>query len=204
MGALLGTIRPMDVDTIDRVGLTAGKVCLRAKTAADVAPGYRLIQQHGALLSGQSGVEPPLASRLTEDQLAQLWTPWKRSAPEGGQYQLAITDAESGDFRGSLVVRSTGPGQLADLGYWVDPEFWGHGFGSGGVHLALRWVFGCLDASGATASVQPDNSRSRRLLQGLDFEELGLVPGQTPPLIACHLPRHRWQARGGDCSSDAP
>lgn len=194
----------MDADTIDGAGLTSGKVCLRAKTVLDVAPGYRLIQLHGALLDGMGGTEPNPASGLDEDQLALLWTPWERPREGGVDYQLAITDAGSGDFRGSLVVRSTGPGKLADLGYWVDPEFWGQGLGTGAVRLALAWAFGHLDASGVTASVQPDNSRSRRLLQSLGFKDLGPIPGQAQPLVAYHLPRSEWSDRGGCPGPGAP
>jgi len=188
----------MDADTIGGAGLTWGKVCLRAKTAADVGPGYCLIQQHGALLDGLQGEGASLASQLDEDQLAQLWTPWERSGPGGVDYQLAIAASDSGLFRGSLVVRSPGPGQLADMGYWVDPAFWGQGLGSGAVRLAVWWGFRCLQASGVTASVQPDNERSRRLLERLGFESLGLIPGWAEPLLAYHLSQDRWPDRGGD------
>ncbi|MCP5020366.1 MAG: GNAT family N-acetyltransferase [bacterium] len=188
----------MDTDTIDGAGLTSGKACLRAKTALDVAPGYRLIQQHGALLEGMGGGKPNPASGLDEHQLAQLWTPWERPRDGGVDYQLAIADADSGDFRGSLVVRSAGPGKLADLGYWVDPEFWGQGLGTEAVCLALAWAFRHLEASGVTASVQPDNSRSRRLLHSLGFKDLGPIPGLAGALIAYHLPRSGCPAPNGN------
>ncbi len=186
----------MDADTIDGAGLTSGKVCLRAKTVLDVAPGYRLIQQHGALLDGMGRGEPSPASGLDEHQLAQLWTPWERPREGGVDYQLTIADADSGNFRGSLVVRSAGPGKLADLGYWVDPKFWGQGLGSEAVRLALGWAFRHLHSSGVSASVQPDNSRSRRLLQSLGFKHLGPVPGPAGPLDAYHLPRSGWSGPG--------
>ncbi len=182
----------MDVNSIEGAGITWGNVRLRAKTVLDVAPGYRLIQQYGVLLDGQPAPGPGQASQLTEQELGLLWTPWKRSTQVGEDFQLAIADADTDEFRGSLVLRSAGAGQLADVGYWVDPEHWGKGLGSGAVRLVLSWAFESLDPSGITASVQPENPRSRALLESLGFAGLGAIPGQKTPLLAYHLARAQW------------
>ncbi|MFT4649141.1 MAG: RimJ/RimL family protein N-acetyltransferase [Planctomycetota bacterium] len=193
----------MKQDLMDAGGYVFGNVRLRAKTPADVASGARLIQEHGALLDGWGAQHASAASQLTEPQLAQLWSPWQRPGPQGTDYQLTIADPETDAFRGSLVIRCTGPGPAADLGYWVDPAFWGQGLGGGAVRLAQWWVFSVLKASGLSASVQPQNSRSIGLLDSLGFECLGAIPGQGEALQAHFLHRFRWADRDGAWSPQA-
>ena len=186
-------MQAMEWDSMEKDGHLAGPARLRPKSAEDVAPGFALIQEHGGLLDGQDPAEGDnAASQLSQEQLGQLWTPWRRPGPRGTDYQLTIEEAQSSGFRGSLAIRSQGRGLPADLGYWVDPAYWGRGLGRGAVRLALWWAFSRLDASDMSALVQTENSRSRRLLESLGFGVLGPVPGQGDRLLAYHLTGFRW------------
>lgn len=183
----------MEWDSMEKHGHVAGPARLRPKSAQDVAPGFALIQEHGALLDGQDPAEGgTAANQLSQEQLGQVWTPWRRTGSRGTDYQLTIEEALTSGFRGSLVIRSQGRGLPADLGYWVDPAHWGRGLGGGAVRLALWWTFSCLEAPDVSALVQTGNPRSRRLLEGLGFRVLGPVPGHGEPLLAYHLTGFRW------------
>jgi RimJ/RimL family protein N-acetyltransferase len=184
----------MDLDSMPEGGYRRDLVRLRPKTRDDVDPGYGLIQEHGALLDGRTGEG---ASALSRGELTDAWCPWQRETPLGIQYQLAIEELESGQFRGSFVIRCELAGQTAEVGYWVDPNHWGRGLGREALRLAQWWAFSHLGARSITARVQPDNARSIRLLEGLGFESLGMLPGRGAPLMAYHLPRFRWPDREG-------
>ncbi len=190
----------MKTDSMELGGYVLEGVALRAKVPRDLAPGHSLIDLHGALLDGFSGSQP--AQTLSLEDLTGLWQPWTQPGLDGPVHQLAIVEASSDAFLGSLVVRVLAGGRLADLGYWVDPGAWGRGIGGRAVRLAQWWAFECLGVDGLSASVQPDNTRSLALLKSLGFECLGPIPGAGPGLLAHNLPRHRWPDRDGGWSPE--
>jgi RimJ/RimL family protein N-acetyltransferase len=60
---------------------------------------------------------------------------------------------------------------VADLGYRLVRQAWGHGYGLEGTHLLLTHAFDTLGLSRVIAQTRSDNQRSRRLLAvvGLRF-----------------------------------
>ncbi|MDF1836513.1 MAG: GNAT family N-acetyltransferase [Planctomycetota bacterium] len=182
---------------MERHGWASDGVLLRAKTAADVAPGLRLIQRHGALLEGLPSSDAQEIQGPNGAELNRLWVPWRQPGLHGPVFQLAIVDRATGRFQGSMVVRTMGDGRLADLGYWVDPEAWGQGIGGQAVRLAQWWAFERLGVDGLSASVHPANDRSLALLSRLGFDDLGPIPGQSHGLLAHNQPRFRWPDREG-------
>ncbi|MCA9003392.1 MAG: GNAT family N-acetyltransferase [Planctomycetes bacterium] len=187
----------MDLVSMPERGYVGDGVGLRPKILSDVAPGLALLHRHGALLDGRrEGGEAHQA--LDAEQLARLWLPWQRENALGIQYQLAVVDPPASEFLGSVVLRSGAAGAAVEVGYWIDPAHWGRGLGFGGVRLALWWAFAALAAPSVSARVLPENDRSKALLEGLGFENLGAVPREKDPLHVYHLPRHRWLGGNGD------
>lgn len=63
--------------------------------------------------------------------------------------------------------------RVADVGYYVLPEYWGNGYASETTRLLVTFAFEELNARRVEASVQADNPGSRRVLEKLDFQQEG-------------------------------
>jgi RimJ/RimL family protein N-acetyltransferase len=63
--------------------------------------------------------------------------------------------------------------RVADVGYYVLPEYWGNGYASEATRLLVTFAFEELNARRIEASVQADNPGSRRVLEKLGFQQEG-------------------------------
>ena len=68
--------------------------------------------------------------------------------------------------------------RCAEIGYAVLPDYWGRGFASEAVALALKWGFDSLGLQRIEADIDPRNARSRRLLERLGFLSEGRMQGR--------------------------
>lgn len=63
--------------------------------------------------------------------------------------------------------------RVAEVAYYVLPEYWGNGYASEATRLLVTFAFEELNARRVEASVQADNPGSRRVLEKLDFQQEG-------------------------------
>ncbi|WP_313335663.1 GNAT family protein [Comamonas sp.] len=63
----------------------------------------------------------------------------------------------------------------ADLGYWLLPDHWGHGWMDQALRQWLPGAFGRLGLHSVVAYVEPENAASTRLLGRLGFCHEGLL-----------------------------
>lgn len=63
--------------------------------------------------------------------------------------------------------------RVAEVAYYVLPEYWGNGYASEATRLLVTFAFDELNARRVEASVQADNPGSRRVLEKLDFQQEG-------------------------------
>ncbi len=118
---------------------------------------------------------------------------WQAASPRRN-FQLAITLSDPAGGKGSNAAAG---GQLignaglrlrrlfdfgrpeatfeADLGYELDPEYWGHGYATEAVAGLLEFGFGELDLHRVWAYCLAENQPSWRLLQRLGFRLEGTV-----------------------------
>ena len=84
---------------------------------------------------------------------------------------LAIAEAETDEFAGSLVIFDVFEGQ-GEVGFWVHPEHRGGGIGSAALDLAAQLAHrtGLARLTARTAS---DNTASQRVLTRAGFAETG-------------------------------
>ena len=61
----------------------------------------------------------------------------------------------------------------AEVGYWIGVPFWGRGYATAAVRLAVRFAFGDLGLDRVVAEVLEANVASARVLEKLGFEAVG-------------------------------
>jgi [ribosomal protein S5]-alanine N-acetyltransferase len=61
------------------------------------------------------------------------------------------------------------------LGYWIDRDVAGRGMASLAVALVCDHAFGEVGLHRVQADIRPENARSRRLVEGLGFQQEGLL-----------------------------
>lgn len=91
-----------------------------------------------------------------------------------GWFQFALEEKESGTFLGdcALDAHADHPG-LARIGYTVARPFWNRGFATEAVASLATFAFDSLGFHRITASVDPYNMASRRVLEKAGFAKLG-------------------------------
>jgi len=157
----------MSETVLDALPCTEGQVRVRALEHGDAAPfaqGSRdeSVRRHGHL---------PL-SEYTEDIVReQIDGAIADGLADGCLAVLAIADASSDDFLGSIVLFNV-RADRAEVGFWLAP--WGRGRGAArdalgaAARLAAHMGLVYLDAQTA-----PENVASRRTLLGAGYHEVG-------------------------------
>jgi len=102
------------------------------------------------------------------------------------------------DLDGTLIG---GIGMGARLGYYLAPEFWGHGLGKEASQAAVHHSFATLGMGAMHAGYFDGNEASRRILTGLGFSETSRGPALCAALqqerlsVSVTLTRAAWVAR---------
>lgn len=95
------------------------------------------------------------------------------------KYQLAICLAESGQLIGNVGVRLGGLGprqpeaRQGDIGYEINPEFWGQGYATEAALAILRFGFENLRLHRIWARCLADNLASQRVLEKIGMRREG-------------------------------
>lgn len=99
------------------------------------------------------------------------------------------------------AIGKAGFHRLPEIGFIIDPAFWGRGLAREAVSAVLEHVFEARGVALAEADVDPRNEASLRLLERLGFEERGresrtwCVDGVWCDSVYLTLPRERYRAR---------
>ena len=90
------------------------------------------------------------------------------------KFQLAITLADSGQLIGNCGVRLTAPSlKIGDIGYELDPLFWGNGYATEAASAMLLFGFEQLQLHRITAVCIAENEGSVRVLTKLGMQQEG-------------------------------
>ncbi len=151
----------------------------------------------GAIRSGRILLRPPqradygqwAALRRQSRDFLQPWEPlWAedelepaafrrrlracaRETAAGRGWPLFIFGAESGELLGGVTLSNIrrGVAQTATLGYWIGAPYARQGYMSEAVRALVRHAFGPLGLHRVEAACVPENTASRRLLEGCGF-----------------------------------
>jgi [ribosomal protein S5]-alanine N-acetyltransferase len=98
----------------------------------------------------------------------------RREARNGVALPWVVTYA--GRFAGQLTVGSIvwGSSRSAQVGYWIDEEYAGRGVIPTALALAMDHCFFVVGLHRVEATIRPENTASRRVVEKLGFREEGL------------------------------
>jgi RimJ/RimL family protein N-acetyltransferase len=90
------------------------------------------------------------------------------------KFQLAITLPETGELIGNCGIRVYDPAAGgADIGYELDPRFWGCGYATEAARAMLSYGFGPLGMHRITAECLAENSASAHVLEKIGMRREG-------------------------------
>jgi ribosomal-protein-alanine N-acetyltransferase len=81
-----------------------------------------------------------------------------------------------GEFAGQLTVGSIvwGSSRSGQIGYWIDERFAGRGIIPTALAMAVDHCFGVVGLHRLEASIRPENTASRRVVEKLGFRDEGV------------------------------
>jgi ribosomal-protein-alanine N-acetyltransferase len=98
----------------------------------------------------------------------------RREARQGQALPWVVTVSDR--FAGQLTVGSIvwGSSRSAQVGYWIDEAYAGHGVIPTALAMAVDHCFGVVGLHRIEASIRPENHASRRVVEKLGFRDEGL------------------------------
>lgn len=143
------------------------------------------------------------ADAITERQCQALvyqFILWQGEQPRI-KAQLAITLAESGEVIGNVGVRRDAPGEvLADVGFELAPEQWGHGYATEAARALVDWAFTEWGLQRVHAHCVSENTASARVLERVGMRpearlrEHRFFKGRFWDLSLYGMLREEWEA----------
>lgn len=118
----------------------------------------------------------------------------------GTWYQLAVTRKAGGELIGDICVHFTGERQ-AEIGYTLAPAWQGRGYAAEGVRAVLRWIFDGLGLHRVSASADPRNKSSLRLMRRVGMRREGYfrksfwTGREWADDVRCAILREEWPTR---------
>lgn len=137
----------------------------------DFAKAYEMMQNPEVMQYIGSGVK-------TEQEARTLFNLFLEHQQKFGFSLGKVFKTDTGEFLGlggmvHFAMEHDNP--TIEIGYWLNPEYWGQGYATEIAKHSADWAFQHLDIDKIVGVTQPDNVASQRVLQ-----KAGLVPdGET-------------------------
>ena len=148
--------------------LSTSRLVLRPMEQADAPALFAILGDPTVMAFWDRDALPRLAT--VEAQMAD-----ELAAIAAGGF-LYWTVLNGGDAIGNIDLSHI-DGQQAWTGFAFRRDIWGHGFAREALDAVIGNAFGPLQLNRLMARVQTANSRARRLLETLEFQEEGELPG---------------------------
>ena len=145
---------------------------LRDYTAAD-GPAMLAYQRDPRYLRYYPGTERTAADAC---RLLQVFRDWQEEQPRR-RFQLAVVLAAEDRLIGSCGLRrNPQEDQAADLGYELNPDYWGQGYATAAARAMVNFGFQELGLQRIAAWCLADNAAAARVLARLGFRRVGRLP----------------------------
>ena len=139
-----------------------------------------------------------------------MFLQWQRETPRCC-FQLAITLKESGTLIGNCGLRRKPDNDWeAEIGYELDPQFWGHGYATEASQALVDFGFRELGLSRISSWCIADNEASARVLERLGFRQEGRLrrnqyfKGRWWDTLLYGLLRDEWESLQQDTAGGMP
>lgn len=127
------------------------------------------------------------------------------------KFQLAVTLKSTGELIGNCGVRLKSPdAREADIGYELNPEFWGRGYASEAAHAMVEFGFTELGVHRIWSWCIADNTASARVLEKLGMRQEGRLreneyfKGRRWDTLVYGILESEWRARQAQQGNDQP
>lgn len=126
------------------------------------------------------------------------------------RFQLAITLKTTGRLVGNCGIRrETNDAREADIGYELDPAYWGQGYATEAMRAVVGWGFSEMHLHRVSAWCIADNAGSVRVLEKLGMQREGRLrdklyfKGRWWDMLLYAILDHEWPAHlnGRSCTS---
>ena len=117
----------------------------------------------------------------------------ERTNPARRHWYLAVT-TPAGDFCGITGFDHRRDG-LGEFGWYLSSRHWGHGYATAATSLLLGFGFRTVGVPAITATCDPDNAASRRVLEKSGLQH---VADETVDTWRGVRPRLRFRVAAGD------
>ena len=118
------------------------------------------------------------------------------------KFQFAITLRSNGQLIGNCGVRRDSPEALeADIGYELDPKYWGNGYATEAARAVMHFGFSKMDLQRISAWCVAENVESARVLEKLGMQLKGRIQqqqffkGRWWDTLAYAISFEEWQAK---------
>jgi RimJ/RimL family protein N-acetyltransferase len=135
------------------------------------------------------------------DWLLHDFVRWQDEQPRS-KFQLAIVLRTTHQLIGTCGIRrATGHAPAAELGYELDPDYWGHGYATEAARSLLTFGFQTLHLQRVWAQCIAENTASRRVLERLGMRQERRLRQHTLmrnhwwDVLVYTLDRAAWQAQ---------
>jgi RimJ/RimL family protein N-acetyltransferase len=142
-------------------------------------------RDHDAIhrLNADPGFTLHLAGVQTREQSEAAIARWERHWDDHGFGILAVDWRETGEFIGRVGVQyhRIWPDD-PEVGWALDPAFWGRGIATEAGAACVNWGFGELGYDRLVSITTEANLASRNVMRKLGFEKHTVVPSEWGPL----------------------
>lgn len=170
--------------------LEAERILLRAWTPEDAEQLYDYAKS--PLVGPNAGWKPHESIEETREYL-------KGAIEEDDCWALVLK--EENRVIGSVGLHKTRVDTVREIGYVMHPDFWGNGYMSEAVQAVLRFAFEELNLIAVRVRHNPDNVRSRNVIQRSGFLYEGTVrreskdyDGTVRDCCSYSMTREEWEA----------
>ena len=97
----------------------------------------------------------------------------------------------AGEDVGDYCFKGLGQDGTVEIGYGINPEFWGKGYATEAVKAAVQWALRQPGVKRVEAETDPDNKASQRVLEKTGFVPTGAYGEEGPRFVFYGFEEHR-------------
>ena len=159
-------VKEISIDTV----LKTKRLRLRAVSLSDI----ELVWSASRIEGFNDGMawDPP----NSRDELVAITQKNLKSWKEGSAYAFTVDLGETMMPIGRIGIRQEDTPSIWNIGFWVHPEHWGHGFAAEAAQSVIEFGFSELEARKITTAHATWNTQSKRVIEKLGFDPTGENP----------------------------